>query len=157
MFRPSGTRSNATAGEASRAARTRPSTASGAALLANPNAQVGVGASGWSEKEMICLHVPMPGVDPGPAPCALGSAFIVFVKGSSKEAAPYCNQILAGRVGLDGKTIDDAKAWPVVHDGTRAAGSPACASGPESSCLVIYCVQQEDGGTRLTGRVVKSE
>lgn len=131
--------------------------ASSTSLLANPNEPVNGGTSGWAEKEMIGLHVPMPGVDPGPAPCALGSGFIVFAKGSSKEAAPYCNQILAGRVDLDGKRIDDPKAWPVIHDGTNAASAPACASGPAASCLVVYCEQHKDGSTRLTGRIVKSE
>lgn len=126
------------------------------APLPNPNPKVGGGADGWNEDSMICSHIASPGVDGPIAIAHSGGVFLLAAKGSgaANVKPPYSNQILAARMGADGKMIEDPKAWQIIDDGVQPCTGPAVAGGKDGTFLIAYSVDGGAGKQRIFARTV---
>lgn len=120
----------------------------------NPNPPIGAGASGWNEKQMICAHIPTPGLDGPMAAAASEGVFLVAAKGSCMAKPPFSQQIHAARLAAGGKLIESPDAWQVLDDGAQPCHCPSLAAGKGGVFMLVYSVDAGPGKQRVVARRV---
>ena len=127
-----------------------------ATALGNPNAEPAGEASGWNTQRMIPLYNIGVPVD-GPVAAAFGQGVYLTAAREAYSGKPSeRNRLLGSRLTAAGMRLDQANAWPVLHESPYRIASPVLVAGTRQFLLAFE--QEDDAGRRqIWARLLKAE
>lgn len=128
----------------------------GASPLRNPNPEQQGQGSGWNTEQMMTLYNLGVPVD-GPVAIAFGQGIYLTAAREAYSGKPNDrNRLLGSRLTTAGLRIDQASAWPVLHESPHRIAHPALAGGSRQFLLAF---EQEDasGRRRIWAKILEVE
>jgi len=129
----------------------------GAVALPDPNQTNAQGKQRWRTRDTIELFTPAVPVDAPLAAAYADGLFLVAARGSVRASkTSLSNRIFGARLLRQGKYLDGAGQWAMLHKGQRLVANPTLAGG-DRGFLLVFQEQDEHGRQRLWAKTIKAK